>query len=129
LRSGQLLAGFNGDIISWFFDLPGHIDVYQSLPRTPDIFELCGKVPSCNSYALCSQLQNTVYKYIDIVGTSATGVNDAIKNAIEEGARTIKNLQWAELGQTTVRIEDQKILEYQTEVGIGFKVERSKNKD
>jgi flavin-binding protein dodecin len=74
-------------------------------------------------------LQNTVYKYIDIVGTSATGVNDAIKNAIEEGARTIKNLQWAELGQTTVRIEDQKILEYQTEVGIGFKVERSKNKD
>jgi flavin-binding protein dodecin len=31
------------------------------------------------------------------VGTSATGVNDAIKNAIEEAARTIKNLQWAEL--------------------------------
>jgi dodecin len=49
-----------------------------------------------------------VYKYIDIVGTSATDVNDAIKNAIEEAARTIKNLQWAELGRTTVRIEDQK---------------------
>jgi dodecin len=70
-----------------------------------------------------------VYKYIDFVGTSATGVNDSIKNAIEEAARTIKNLQWAELGRTTVRIEDQKILEYQTEVRIGFKVERSKNED
>jgi dodecin len=34
-----------------------------------------------------------VYKYIDIVGTSATGVDDAIKNAIEEAAKTIKNLQ------------------------------------
>jgi hypothetical protein len=56
-------------------------------------------------------------------------VNDAIKNAIEEAARTIKYLQWAELGRTTVRIEDQKILEYQTEVRIGFKVERSKNED
>lgn len=67
-----------------------------------------------------------VYKYIDIVGTSATGVSDAIKNAIEEAARTIKNLQWAELGRTTLRIEDQKILEYQTEVRIGFKVERDK---
>jgi flavin-binding protein dodecin len=58
-----------------------------------------------------------VYKYIDIVGTP---------HAIEEAARTIKNLQWAELGRTTVRIEDQKILEYQTEVRIGFKVERDK---
>jgi dodecin len=72
------------------------------------------------------QLQNMVYKYIDIVGTSATGVSDAIKNAIEEAAKTIKNVQWAELGRTTMRIEDQKILEYQTEVRIGFKVERDK---
>jgi flavin-binding protein dodecin len=41
-----------------------------------------------------------VYKYIDIVGTSATGVNDAIKIAIEEAARIIKiynGLNWAGL--------------------------------
>ena len=88
-----------------------------------------GKLPPCNSYVLCHQLQNMVYKYIDIVGTSATGVDDAIKNAIEEAAKTIKNLQWAELGRTTVRIEGQKTLEYQTEVRIGFKVERNKNED
>jgi dodecin len=61
-----------------------------------------------NSYLLCRKLQRMVYKCIDIVGTSATGVNDAIKNAIEEAARTIKNLQWAELVRATVRIEDQK---------------------
>jgi dodecin len=61
---------------------------------------------------------------------SATGLDDdAIKNATEEAARTIKNLQWAELGRTTVRIEDQKFLEYQTEVRIGFKVERNKSGD
>ena len=61
-----------------------------------------------NSYLLCRKLQRMVYKCIDIVGTSATGLDDAIKNALEEAARTIKNLQWAELGRTTVRIEDQK---------------------
>jgi dodecin len=65
-----------------------------------------------------------VYKYIDIVGTSATGIDDAIKNAIDETGKTIKNLLWAELGRTTIRIEDQKIQEYQTEVRIGFKIER-----
>ena len=95
-------------------------------PQNPRIYlNYEGKLLHGNSYVLCRQLQNMVYKYIDIVGTSA-GVNDAIKNAIEEAARTIKNLQWAELGRTTVRIEDQKILEYQTEVRIGFKVERNK---
>jgi dodecin len=65
-----------------------------------------------------------VYKYIDIVGTSATSMDDAIKNAVEEAAKTIKNLQWAELGRTTLRIENQKIQEFQTEVRIGFKIER-----
>jgi flavin-binding protein dodecin len=70
-----------------------------------------------------------VYKYIDIVGTSATGMDDAIKNAVEEAAKTIKNLQWAELGRTTLRIENQKIQEFQTEVRIGFKIERNDGED
>ena len=68
-----------------------------------------------------------VYKYIDIVGTSPNGVDEAVKNAIDEAAITVKNLKWAELGRTTVRIEGQKIQEYQTEVRIGFKIERENN--
>jgi flavin-binding protein dodecin len=68
-----------------------------------------------------------VYKYIDIVGTSPNGVDDAVKNAIDEAAVTVKNLKWAELGRTTVRIDGQKIQEYQTEVRIGFKIERENN--
>jgi flavin-binding protein dodecin len=68
-----------------------------------------------------------VYKYIDIVGTSPNGVDDAVKNAIDEAAVTVKNLKWAELGRTTIRIEGQKIQEYQTEVRIGFKIERENN--
>jgi dodecin len=69
-----------------------------------------------------------VYKYIDIVGSSTIGIDDGIKNAIEEAARTVKNLQWAELGRVTVRIENQNIKEYQTEVRIGFKIERGNEK-
>ena len=65
-----------------------------------------------------------VYKYIDIIGTSPSGVDDAVKNAIEEAAKTVKNLKWAELGRTTIRIEEQKIQEYQVEVRIGFRIER-----
>jgi flavin-binding protein dodecin len=67
-----------------------------------------------------------VYKYIDIVGTSSKGTDDAIKNAIEEAGKTIKNILWAELGRVTVRVEKQ-TLEYQAEVRIGFSVESSRN--
>ena len=66
-----------------------------------------------------------VYKYIDIVGSSKIGIDDGIKNAIEEAAKTVKNLQWAELGRVTVRIENENNIEYQTEVKIGFKIERN----
>ena len=34
-----------------------------------------------------------VYKYIDIVGTSPNGLDDSIRNAVEEAAKTVKNLQ------------------------------------
>jgi len=64
-----------------------------------------------------------VYKYIDIVGTSEVGTDDAVKNAIMEASKTVKNLKWAELGRVTVRIDEGKI-EYQAEVRMGFKIER-----
>jgi flavin-binding protein dodecin len=65
-----------------------------------------------------------VYKYIDIVGTSTKGIDDAIRNAIQESSKTVKNINWAELGRVTVRVEKE-ILEYQAEVKIGFEVNRS----
>jgi dodecin len=65
-----------------------------------------------------------VYKYIHIVGTSAESIAEAMKDAVDEAAKSVKNLSWAELGRVTLRIEDQKIEEYQAEVKIGFEVER-----
>jgi dodecin len=51
-----------------------------------------------------------VYKYIDIVGTSPKGTDYAIKKAIQED-KTVKNIQWAELGRVTVKV-DKQTLEY-----------------
>jgi len=67
-----------------------------------------------------------VYKYIDIVGTSPKGTDYAINDSIYVASKTIKNIQWAELGRVTVRVEKQ-VLEYQAEVRIGFKVQRGRN--
>jgi dodecin len=65
-----------------------------------------------------------VYKYIDIVGTSNTVITDAVNNAIEEAAKTVKNIKWGELGRVTFKVEEGKKIEYQAEVRIGFEVKR-----
>ncbi|HET6641579.1 MAG TPA: dodecin family protein [Nitrososphaeraceae archaeon] len=70
------------------------------------------------------QLFLMVYKYIDIVGTSPDSIAKAMEDAVDEAAKTVKKIRWAELGRVTLRIENQKIEEYQAEVKIGFEVER-----
>jgi flavin-binding protein dodecin len=65
-----------------------------------------------------------VYKYIDIVGTSPTGINEAVTNAFNEAAKTVKNIQWGEMGRVTFRLNGNQQIEYQVEVRIGFKIER-----
>lgn len=65
-----------------------------------------------------------VYKYIDIVGTSDTDITDAVKNAFSEASKTVKNIQWGEMGRVTFRMNENQQIEYQAEVRIGFKIER-----
>jgi flavin-binding protein dodecin len=64
-----------------------------------------------------------VYKYIDIVGTSDTDISAAVDNAFKEASSTVKNIKWGELGRVTFRVEEKK-MEYQAEVRIGFEVLR-----
>jgi flavin-binding protein dodecin len=64
-----------------------------------------------------------VYKYIEIVGTSSNGIDDAVTNAFKEASKTVKNIQWGELGRVTFRLDDHQKIEYQAEIKIGFKVE------
>jgi dodecin len=64
-----------------------------------------------------------VYKYIDIVGTSDTDISAAVDNAFKEASSTVKNIKWGDLGRVAFRVEEKK-MEYQAEVRIGFEVLR-----
>jgi flavin-binding protein dodecin len=47
-----------------------------------------------------------------------------VNNAFREAAKTVKNIEWGELGRVTFRIKEGEKIEYQAEVRIGFKVLR-----
>jgi len=66
-----------------------------------------------------------VFKYIDILGESTKGFDDAVQNAITETARTVKDIRTAEVIKLNVIVSDDKIVEYQAVMRVAFKVKRS----
>lgn len=65
-----------------------------------------------------------VFKYIDILGESAKGFDGAVQNAVEETARTVKDIRTAEVIKLNVVVSDDKIVEYQALMRVAFKVKR-----
>ena len=66
----------------------------------------------------------SIYKIIDIVGTSERSFSDAVKNAVEEAAKTVKRIKRAEVRKFDTKIENDKVTLYRAEVNIAFEVER-----
>lgn len=67
-----------------------------------------------------------VYKKIELVGTSATSLEDAIQNAIARASQTLRNLGWFEIKEFRGAIErDGKVKEYQVVLEVGFRLEES----
>jgi len=68
-------------------------------------------------------MANHVYKLVEIVGTSTNGSDDAIRNAIETAAQTIRRIDWFEVTETRGHVVDGKIDHFQVTLKVGFRVE------
>ena len=64
-----------------------------------------------------------VYKVVEIVGSSTTGSDDAIRNAIERASKTLKNLDWFEVAETRGHLVDGKVGHFQVTLKVGFRLE------
>jgi dodecin len=61
-----------------------------------------------------------VYRVIEIVGSSSTGLNDAITNGINRAGKTLEHLDWFEVSQIRGHIADQQVAHYQVTMKVGF---------
>ena len=68
-------------------------------------------------------MSDHVYKLIEIVGSSTKGTDDAVRNAIERAAKTIKHLDWFEVVETRGHLQDGKIAHWQGKIRVGFRLE------
>lgn len=64
-----------------------------------------------------------VYKVIEIVGSSTSSSDDAIRNAVARASTTLSNLDWFQVVETRGHLVDGKIGHFQVTVKIGFRLE------
>ena len=68
-------------------------------------------------------MSNHVYKTIELTGSSAKGPEDAIRQAVERAAKTVRQMRWFEVTDTRGHIENNNIAYWQVTVKIGFTLE------
>ncbi len=66
-------------------------------------------------------MPDSVYKVIEIVGTSEKSWDDAAKSAVERAATTLEDLRIAEVTAQDLKIEDGKVVAYRTKLSVSFK--------
>ena len=64
-----------------------------------------------------------IYKKIELVGSSSSGIEDAVNNAVERAAETIRHIRWVEVVETRCHVEENRIAYWQVTVRIGFTLE------
>jgi flavin-binding protein dodecin len=69
-------------------------------------------------------MSDHVYKLVEIVGSSSTGVDDAIRNAIATAAKTLRRIDWFEVAETRGHVADGKVAHFQVTLKVGFRLEQ-----
>jgi len=69
-------------------------------------------------------MAESIYKVIELVGSSPTSWEDAVKRAVDEAAKTLNDLRIAEISDLDVKIENNKVVAYRAKVKLSFKYEK-----
>jgi flavin-binding protein dodecin len=67
----------------------------------------------------------SVYKFIELVGTSNESWEKAAAEAVETASKTLRDIRVAEIVEMDATVEDGKIAQYRTKVKISFKYQKS----
>jgi flavin-binding protein dodecin len=64
-----------------------------------------------------------VYRLSEIVGSSTTSVDDAVRTAVRKAAETVRNIEWFQTQEIRGQVVDGDVAYFQVTVKIGFRVE------
>ncbi len=65
----------------------------------------------------------TVVKVLELVGESTNNWEDAVRSAVQEAARTVRNITGVEVCNMTANVQNGQIVEYKANVKVAFAVD------
>lgn len=68
-------------------------------------------------------MSDHVYKVLELVGSSTTSSDDAIRQAIDTAAGTLRHIAWFEVIETRGHVLDGKIGHFQVSLKVGFRID------
>ena len=68
-------------------------------------------------------MPKSIYKVIEIIGTSPKSWEEAAANAVAVASKTLRDLRIAEVVEMDMQIEDGKVVNYRTKINLSFKYE------
>ena len=63
----------------------------------------------------------SVYKVIELIGTSSNSWEEAARNVVETASKSLKDLRIAEVAELDMKVEDGKVSAYRVKVKVSFK--------
>ncbi|HEY4691874.1 MAG TPA: dodecin [Bellilinea sp.] len=68
-------------------------------------------------------MTNSVFKLIEVTGTSTFGIDDAIQTAVARASQTVRQMSWFEVIEMRGRIDENHVSQWQVTLKIGFSLE------
>jgi dodecin len=70
-----------------------------------------------------NSIGNSVYNFIELVGTSTEGWEDAVSNAIKTAEGELTNMRIAEVVEMDTKLVEGRIVEFRAKIRLSFKNE------
>lgn len=69
-------------------------------------------------------MSESVYKLVQLVGTSSNSWEDAARNAVETAGQSLKDLRVAEIEKLDMKVENGKVTAFRARVRLSFKYQK-----
>jgi flavin-binding protein dodecin len=68
-------------------------------------------------------MSDHVYRLTEVVGSSTTSVDDAIRTAVRKAAQTVRNIEWFQAEEIRGQVADGDVAYFQVTLKLGFRVD------
>ncbi len=65
-------------------------------------------------------MSDHTYRIIEVVGSSTSSIEDAIKGAVADAAKTLRHIGWFEVVETRGHVEGGQVKHFQVTLKLGF---------